>query len=250
MVNLKNKVALVTGATSGLGQAIAVELLNHGCNVILTGRNPKKIENSILNQKQYKNQITFISSDLGTDKGLNHLVNEINKVYQKIDILIHSAGTIYLGSTALTSIEKFDEQYKINVRAPYFLTRAFLKTIIDNKGQIVFINSTAGLDSWAGVGQYSATKHALRAWVNSLRLELSGLGVKIINIFPGATDSPMQHYVQKFEQQEYDAKKFIPTSQLADIVVKALKVPDITVVSDIVVKPLGAGTKPGFDRKL
>lgn len=244
MVDLKNKVALVTGASSGIGKAIAIELLKQGCKLILNGRNRKKIRNTIFEEQEYKDQITFVEADLMTDQGLNLLIEEVNKDTKQIDILIHSAGLIHVGSTATSTVAQFDEQYKLNVRAPYVLTQHFMDNVIAHKGQMVFINSTAGLDSWANVGQYAATKHALRAWVNSLRAELLGSGVKIINVFPGATDTPMQRYIQEVNNKVYHADEFVPAAQLADIVVRALKVPDVTVVSDIVVKPLHYDPKP------
>ncbi len=238
MGKLKNKVAVITGATSGIGKAIALELLHEECKVVLTGRNQNKIEEPILEQERFSGRVTFIAADLQKDDELEFLVRKVKKTHSHIDILVHSAGIIYLGDTATTSIEKFDKLYKINVRAPYFLTQAFLENIIKHQGQIVFINSTAGLDSWANIGQYAASKHALRAWANSLRAELTGKGVKIINIFPGSTDSPMQQYVQQIENKDYKPDQFLSASHLANVIVTALKVDDMTVISDIVVKPL------------
>jgi len=238
MVSLKDKIVLITGATSGIGQAVALELLNEGCRVVLTGRNQSKIEESILNQKKFSDRITFIGADLQNDEDLKHLVTEVNNVYGSIDILIHSAGIIYLGETATASLDNFDELYRVNVRAPYFLTQAFLSEIIKRRGQLVFLNSTAGLDSWANFGQYGASKHALRAWVESLRVELMGTEVKIMSIFPGSTDSPMQQYIQKIEKRDYRSDRFLSADHLANVIVTALKADPLTVVSDIVVKPL------------
>lgn len=237
MINLDGKVAIVTGATSGIGKAIAIELLNQNCHVVITGRDSEKIKESILNQHKFKKLVTYIPADLQNDQGLNFLVTQVSKVFRKIDIIIHSAGLIYLGDTLLTEVEKLDEQFRINVRAPYYLTQAFLNNIIKNKGQIVFINSTAGLDSWGGVGQYAATKHALRAWANSLRDEVIHHGVKIINIFPGATHSPMQKYVQQFDNSIYEKEKYLKPENVAAVVINALKASDLSVLYDIIVKP-------------
>jgi NADP-dependent 3-hydroxy acid dehydrogenase YdfG len=151
--------------------------------------------------------------------------------------LVHSAGVIFLGPFEKVGIENLDEQYRINVRAPYLLTQKLLPTITKSKGQIVFVNSTAGLSSWENNSQYSASKHALRAVADSLRKEVASSGVKVMSVFPGATDTPMQKQVQQMEGNEYDPDNFLAASEVARTIITSISLPQNSMITEITIRP-------------
>jgi NADP-dependent 3-hydroxy acid dehydrogenase YdfG len=155
-----------------------------------------------------------------------------------IDMLIHSAGIISLGRLESAPVEEFDKQYQINVRAAYALTQVLLPMLRSRQGQIVFINSSAGLNASANVGQYAATKHALKAVADSLRHEVNAEGLRVLSIYPGRTASPMQEAVFKMEGREYRPELLMQPEDIASVITNALALPRSAEVTDINVRPL------------
>ena len=180
--------------------------------------------------------------DLLKDRGVHALKQEIIQDFGGVDILIHSAGVIVRSGIGSASLSDFDRQYRCNVRAPFALTQLFLPNLIRRRGQIVFINSTAGLGAVAGISQYSATKHALKALADSFREELNPLGVRVLSVYLGRTATPMQARVCAEEGVDYHPERLIQPSQVAESVVNALALGPEAEVMDIRIRPM---LKPG-----
>ena len=129
----------------------------------------------------------FYCVNLENDSDIDVFVDRVNGNYGRVDILIHSAGVVRLGSLENIPVEDLDELcMSINVRAPYLLTQKFLSLLRKAKGQIVFLNSTAGLQTKEFLGQYSASKFALKAIADSLRLEVRSDGINVLSVYLGA----------------------------------------------------------------
>ena len=155
-----------------------------------------------------------------------------------IDLLVHSAGVISLGELQSASIKGLDWQYRINVRAPYALTQALLPTLKARRGQIVFINSSAGLSARAEVGQYAATKHALKAMADSLREEVNPEGLRVLSVFLGRVATPMQLTVHEWEGKHYKPDRLLQPEDVASIVLCSLSLPKTAEVTDLSIRPL------------
>src|SRR5207237_4046771 len=117
-------------------------------------------------------------ADIAETSAIERLAADINGSGTGVDILIHSAGVHAIGRIEATTSEDLDRQYKTNVRGPFLLTRALLSALRTRRGQVVFINSSAGLAARGEVGPYAATKHALTALANSLREEVNSDGIR------------------------------------------------------------------------
>ena len=142
---LKNKIALVTGASSGIGESISLELAKEGAKVCLTGRDSRKLKTVFDKCQKYSAGGCFQAADLANDEDIDVLVKKIKKDFGSLDILVHSAGTISLGKIEEDSVDNFDKQFKVNLRAPYVLTQMLLPLLKKGEaGQIIFINSTMG----------------------------------------------------------------------------------------------------------
>src|SRR6185369_10034034 len=113
------------------------------------------------------------------------------RTFSSLDFLIHSAGVIKLAPFSSASLEDFDTHFQCNVRAPVALTQALLPALIAAKGTVVFINSTVVDNPRAGVSQYAASKHALKAIADCLRDEVNKDGVRVLSLFLGRTATPM-----------------------------------------------------------
>src|SRR5580704_5765447 len=159
--SLKDQVAIVTGASSGIGQAIALALAAQGAALCLVGRNQQALEETRQRASAHSLPAGSYVADLSVNEDLENLVEQLRRDCPKLDVLVHCAGIFHSGSVASAPISDFDLQYKINVRAPFRLTQALLPSLNAQQGQVVFINSSAGLTTRANISQYAATKHAL-----------------------------------------------------------------------------------------
>jgi short-subunit dehydrogenase len=140
----------------------------------------------------------------------------------RVDIVVHAAGVIKLSAFQDAAVEDLDWQYRINVRAPYLLTQVLLP-LLSGRGQIVFVNSSAGLVARAGVAQYGATKHALKALADSLREELHASGRRVLSVFAGRTATPMQEGIHRMEGRPYDPARYMDPDEVAKAIVDALE---------------------------
>ena len=233
---LKNKVALVTGASSGIGLEACIQLLEKGVRLYMVGRDLTILKARISECQFEDDQLHFIQADLANDSDIMNIVNELEKE-DGIDFLIHSAGIIFLGPFETESIDNFDKQYRVNLRAPFLITQKLLPKVKNNKGQIVFINSTAGLSAWENHSQYSATKFGLRAVADSLRVEVAPFGVKVISIFPGSTDTPMQEQVQQLEGNPYNPNKFLTSSEVVHSILCSISLPRNSIITEVTIRP-------------
>jgi NAD(P)-dependent dehydrogenase (short-subunit alcohol dehydrogenase family) len=141
-----------------------------------------------------------------------------------LDVLVHSAGGVGLGPVGSAPVDDLDWMFRLNLRAPFLLTQALLPALKRAQGQIVFINSGAGLRAQGGWGQYAATKFGLKAIADALRDEVSSDGIRVLSAFPGRTASPMQERVRALEGQPYRAADYMQPEDVASIVVKALEI--------------------------
>jgi len=233
MSNLKEKIAIITGATSGIGYEISKNLINKGIKVYLIGRSFDKFKNELLVQSD---KLNFIKLDLQNDVEIENFINKIDHE-ETIDILIHSAGVISLGSFEQSNIDYLDHQYKINVRASYLITQKLLPKIKRAKGDIIFLNSTVGLDSWQNISQYSATKHALKALANSLRKEISKSSTRVTSLYLGSTNTAMQEKVQKLRGISYNSSKFMDAKEIAKVVLFVINLPKNMTLTDMTLLP-------------
>jgi NADP-dependent 3-hydroxy acid dehydrogenase YdfG len=237
MKSLKNQIAVITGASSGIGNAIALRLAKHGARLHLVSRNPEKLKEIKATIESASGSVFTYQADLALDDSILGLLERLKQNLQCVEILVHSAGVISLGSISQATVEDLDWQYRINVRAPYILTQGLLPQLRSASGQVVFVNSTAGLVARPGIGQYAATKYALRAMADTLRDEENEHGLRVLSIFPGRTATPMQAAVHEKEGRAYTPALLLQPSDVAKVVVDALCAPRSTEVTDIKLRP-------------
>ena len=175
---------------------------------------------------------------LRSDAAVRHLTERVSRELGGVDTLVHAAAVIELGTLETATLAELDLQYETNVRAPYALTKALLPWVRERRGQVVFINSTAGVQAGPGVGQYAATKHALRAIADSLRSEVNADQVRVLTVLLGRTATPMQEAVHKTEGRRYRPEVLIQPEAVAAMVTGALTLPGATEVTEISMRPL------------
>ena len=239
---LADQLAIVTGASSGIGRAIALALAREGASLCLLGRNKERLQRTAQTASSNSPKVSIYQVDFASEQDVLCLTDQLEQELEHVDVLVHAAGDIVLGDINSLTIDDFDRQYKTNVRAPYLLTQKLLPRLRARRGQVVFINSSMGVQAKANVGQYAATKHALKAVANSLRDEVNSDGVRVLSIFAGRTATSMQETIYRLENKPYDPQLLLQPEDIASVVISALTLPRTAEVTDIHIRPL---TKSG-----
>ncbi len=180
--DLQDRRALVTGATSGIGRAVALQLARDGAEVIVHGRDAARGAETVAAITAAGGRARFVSADLSDPADLQRLVAAVGD----IDILVNNAGFSWFGATADLKVETFDALFASNVRAPFFLVAAFAPGMVARgKGSIINVSSMAGQIGLPGGAAYGATKAALAAMTRAWAVEFSPSGVRVNAIAPG-----------------------------------------------------------------
>ena len=209
-LSLKNKTALVTGATGAIGGSIAKKLLLLGANVIITGTNKKKIDDL---RKELGPKSLSLIADLSKDKEIEDLYDQSIKKFKSIDILINNAGTNKDALSIRMTKEQWDEVININLSATFKLSQLVIKSMMKQKwGRIIGISSIIGIVGNAGQTNYAASKAGMIALHKSLALEFASRGITVNCIAPGFIESPMTEVLSN-EQKEIMLKK-IPVGNI------------------------------------
>jgi NAD(P)-dependent dehydrogenase (short-subunit alcohol dehydrogenase family) len=234
---LSGCMAVVTGASSGIGRAIAIALSREGAHVCAVGRNRAALAETVSASRQFS-EATGFQIDLIVEGDFQPLLQHLEEA-GGLDILIHCAGVAHLNQMECARVEDLDLQYATNVRAPYLLTQRLLPLLIVARGQIVFINSSLGLAAKRPeVGQYAATKHALKAIADSLREEVNPKGIRVLSAYLGRTATPMQEGLSRQEGKVYYPETLLQPEHVASVVVQALMLSSAAELTDISIRPM------------
>jgi NAD(P)-dependent dehydrogenase (short-subunit alcohol dehydrogenase family) len=180
--DLRDHKTLVTGATSGIGRAIAVQFARMGAEVLVHGRDASRGKQVVEEIEREGGSARFVAADLSDPADLQRLVEDVGDV----DVLVNSAGFSWFGSTADLDVDTFDALFASDVRAPYFLVAALApKMAAKGKGSIINVSSMAGQIGLAGAAAYGATKGAMSSMTRAWAAEFSPQGVRVNAIAPG-----------------------------------------------------------------
>jgi NADP-dependent 3-hydroxy acid dehydrogenase YdfG len=238
------RTALVTGATSGIGRAIATAIAVGGTRVWAVGRRADELASLAREHPSIHPQ----PADLLVDTDIERVATQVLSAPEALDVLVHAAGAAALGCVESAPVALLDDLYRINLRAPFALTQRLLPALRRARGQVVFVNSGAGIHAAAGTAQYAATKHGLKALADSLRYEVNADGVRVLTVYPGQTASPMQQELHRqrqahaVEPRPYRPADLLQPADVAAVVVNALRMPRTAEVTDVHVRPM---VKPG-----
>lgn len=184
---LKNKTALITGGSDGIGFAIATAFAEQGANLILIGRDREKLSRSEKLLKQYDITVHVIAADISNNDSISEIVEQVRAKNIKINILVNNAGIARFIPFSSTNIQALDYHLNLNVKAPYLLTQAILGDLIDSKGNVINISSyfSKRMLPDRPSTAYSMTKGAIESFTKALAFELGPHGVRINAIAPG-----------------------------------------------------------------
>jgi NADP-dependent 3-hydroxy acid dehydrogenase YdfG len=226
---------LLTGAGSGIGAALAGLLRARGDALVLLARSASRAEELAAAHPG----ATTLVADLADPAGLERALADAD-LPDRLDSVVHAAGVVELGPVADLGLDAWQQQLDVNLTAPFVLTRALLPALRAARGQVVLVNSGAGLianPTWAG---YAASKFGLRALADALRAEEGEHGVRVTTVFPGRTATAMQEKVHRQEGKEYDAGAWIRPGTVAGTVVHVLDLPRDATVPEVRISPTPA----------
>lgn len=191
MNEMKGKVALVTGASSGIGRAAAVKFAAEGARVALVARRADKLAEVAkeIQAKGGEGKITKVTSviaaDVTRENEIERVVNETVAAFGGIDVLVNAAGIIANGTIENTRLADWDYMFNVNARAPFYLIQRALPHLIERKGNIVNVSSVTGIRAFPNVLAYCASKAALDQMTHCVALEVASKGVRINAVNPG-----------------------------------------------------------------
>jgi 3-oxoacyl-[acyl-carrier protein] reductase len=205
MTDLTNQTALVTGASRGLGRATAARLAEAGARVIVHYSASRDAADSLVADIRAKGgQADAVGGDLAAADGGHKLAQAVKDLgITRLDILVANAGVANLASIEDETVEEFDRQFAVNVRAPFFLVQQLLPILADGS-RIILLSSVVARAAFDGTAAYSATKGAIEVLTRNFAKELGPRGIRVNAIAPGAIDTDMaQAFLGTDEGKEY-----------------------------------------------
>lgn len=237
-----NKIALITGATSGIGYATAKLFADNNINLILCGRRKEKLIqlNKEISEKVKTHHLVF---DVSNREKVFDAVDSLPEEWKNIDILINNAGNAHgLDTVDTADLDDWDKMIDINVKGLMYVTKAVLPKMIERKsGHIVNISSIAGKEVYMKGNAYCASKHAVDAFNSGLRIDLMDKGIKVSVINPGAVNTEFSAVRFKGDQEKADKvyEGFAPllAEDIADLIHFVVSRPKHVNISDTMILP-------------
>jgi 3-oxoacyl-[acyl-carrier protein] reductase len=236
-MDIKNKVAVITGAGKGIGRATAELFLKKGANIVITTRSKKDLDSFVSFHKKYKNNILSIAGDISKEKTINEVIKKTISKFKRIDILVNNAGFSIFDDMVNSKSKDFDAMFATNVKAVYLLTRGFLPHMIkQNEGTIINISSLAGKQGFDTGSIYCATKHAVMGMSRALFPEVRKYNIRVIAVCPGTVDT---EFFRKESNTTIfaDRDSVVKPEDIAETCLFAASLPINATVSEIEVRP-------------
>ena len=230
MTVLTDKIAVVTGAGSGIGEAIATLLHEEGAKVVLAGRNKDKLQN-VANQLA-QDSVKVVPTDV-TNKEVDELMKIAQQTFGGLDIVINSAGQMLSSKITDYQVDEWDSMIDVNIKGTLYTAQAALPTMLEqSSGHLINIASISGFEVTKSSTIYSATKAAVHTITQGLEKELAKTGVKVTSISPGMVDTAITAAYNPSDRKKLDPQ------DIAEAVLYALTQPKHVNVNEITVRPV------------
>lgn len=240
---LTNKVAIVTGASSGIGEATAIALAKEGAKVVIAARRADRL-GAVANQiRETGGEVLSIVADVSDEAQIQTVIQKTQATWGTIDILINNAGIMLLDNIAGANTEDWRRMFNVNVLGLLYGIHQTVPIMQANGGgYIVNISSIAGRWVKAGMGVYSATKWSVNVLSEALRQEVYKDNIRVISIQPGAVDTELPHQITNAEVKDwavdyYQSLQTLSSEDIANAVVYAVTQPAHVNVNEILLRP-------------
>ena len=226
--------ALITGASKGIGKAIALQLAGKGYNLAICSRNTEDLANLSLEIKNINPEadVVYMAADLQHKEEVYRFADHVLSRWDRLDVLVNNAGMYISGKMFNEKDEVFEKMMQVNVYSAYYLTKKLLPLMLPFKeGTIINICSIASLFSYPDAGSYSVSKFALRGFSTVLRDELKDKGIRVTSILPGATWS------HSWKGADLPYERLMEAEDIAKTVSGILQLSPSAVVEEIILRP-------------
>ena len=240
MIALAGRAALVTGASSGIGRAVAALLAAEGCRLVLSGRSMERLR-ATADACRAAPAPKLCAGDLTDEAARGALADGVAEACPAgLDILVHCAAELRHGTIDAVSVDDFRRILEVNAVASFALLQRF-SPVLRADSSVVLLNSSHGVAAPAGVGPYAASKHALRALTEAFRAEVNARGIRVTAIYCGKTATPMQRriYAERGETARYDAisDEILQPEDVAAAILATIVLPARAEITDLYLRP-------------
>ncbi len=238
---MKNKIVLITGATSGIGEGCAKRFAKGGYDLILTGRNTKKLEELKLTLETGDCHVLTLNFDVRDRAAAIKAVEGLSDDWKQIDVLVNNAGLARgLDSEYEGNLDEWDEMVDTNIKGLLTMTRLVVPGMVErNHGHVINIGSVAGDAAYAGGNVYCATKSAVKALSDGLRIDVAHTKVRVTNIKPGLVETHFSNVRFRGDDERADSVyrgiKPLNGDDIADVVFYAASAPEHVQIAEVLV---------------
>ena len=233
----RRKLAIVTGATSGIGAHVGQALAESGMRVLLVGRNTRKLALAA-RRLPARWRAGTARADLRSAAEIGQLLRDVARRFSRVDVLVHCAGEYQWSTPGRLDSEDFDLMFEVNVRAPYLLTKGLTPLLKRARGHVIFLNSSVVRNLGEGVAAYKATQHALQGFTDSLRQDLNRDGIRVTSLYPGRTATPRMRRIYAHEGRPYRPRLLLHPRDVAKVVLTLVTLPRPVEITDVYLRSL------------
>lgn len=241
--NIQDKTVVITGASSGLGEATARHLAAQGAKVVLGARRAERLEKLVVEIEAAGGTALAVATDVAKQGDVDSLIQRAIEKFGRVDVLINNAGVMPMSAMAKRRVDEWEQMIDVNIKGVLYGIAAVLPGMQERQsGHVINLSSVAGLRVSAGVGTvYSATKFAVKAISEGLRAEVAGDNIRVTTLYPGAIDSELKHGSSDKDAGPamlafYDAFE-ISADSVARAVAYAIEQPADVAVNEITIRP-------------
>lgn len=240
--NIKDKVIIITGASSGMGEAAAKHLATLGATVVLGARRADKIEKLAKDIEQTGGKVLAVQADVTNLEQVKHLVDTAVQQFGHIDVIINNAGIMPLSPMDRLNVDEWYKMIDVNIKGVLNGIAAALPYMKEQKfGQIINTSSVAGHKVFFGSAVYSATKYAVRALTEGLRMELKPYNIRTMIVCPGAVKTELLEHISEADIQQankdYVGEVGISPDSFARVVAFAISQPADVDINEVIFRP-------------
>ena len=232
-----SKLVIVTGATSGIGAAVAQAFAAAGDRLFLIGRNERRLASAAGRIPTRRLAGTAIA-DLGSVADIRGLLSVLSAELTRAHVLVHAAGEYAWTKTGSVETETFDLLFNVNVRGPYLLTQGLMRLLQRSRGQVIFLNSSIVQSRGEGAAAFKATQHAVQGLVDSLRHDFNRRGIRVSSLFPGRTATPRMRRIYTREGRRYSPRLLLRARDVARLVVALSELPARVEITNVQLRSL------------
>lgn len=227
-----NNLAVITGASSGIGETLSIKMARIGYYVVLVARSNARLSAVSERIKLEGGKSIIIKTDLVNESEVSFLRDKVLGL-GNVAVLINNAGFGKFDKIEDTDLKDWDNHININLRSAFLVSKAFVPCMkTKGCGIIVFINSVAGKKGYSSSTAYVASKYGMRGLADSLREELREDGVKVMSVFPGAVNTPFWDIAEV----DFEKKEMLDVNVLCDSILHAIELPGNCVVEEVLIR--------------